>query len=56
MGLYDRFGFVTWGREPAALKVDGVAVDVRHMVRALNEERRTENEENNPAQNRGPEP
>ena len=37
MGLYDRFGFVTWGREPAALKVDGVAVDVRHMVLELDE-------------------
>ncbi len=40
MHLYERFGFITWGREPAALKVDGVLVDVRHMVLALNEERR----------------
>ena len=38
MHLYERFGFVTWGREPAALRVDGEMVDVRHMVLTLNED------------------
>ena len=33
--LYARCGFVAWGREPAALRVDGVAYDEIHMVRML---------------------
>lgn len=30
--LYERMGFRAWGIEPAALVVDGVAVDEAHMV------------------------
>lgn len=33
--LYERCGFVAWGREPGALKHDGVAYDEIHMVRML---------------------
>lgn len=33
--LYERCGFVAWGREPAALRLDGVAYDEIHMVRML---------------------
>ncbi len=29
--LYERVGFTTWGIEPAALRVDGIFLDVRHM-------------------------
>ncbi len=55
--LYERFGFISWGLEPASLQVEGEPVDVRHMVLALDEERRTKNEERkSPAPTRGPEP
>lgn len=33
--LYERCGFVAWGREPRVLKLDGVAYDEIHMIRML---------------------
>lgn len=39
MHLYERFGFVAWGREPAGLKVEGEVMTVRHMVLELDEDR-----------------
>lgn len=33
--MYERAGFVPWGQEPGALKVDGVAYDEIHMIRML---------------------
>lgn len=33
--LYEKLGFVAWGREPAALTIDGKAYDEFHMVKFL---------------------
>lgn len=33
--LYRRHGFTEWGREPGAIRVDGVAYDKLHMIRWL---------------------
>ena len=33
--LYESMGFVTWGTEPAALRVGERSVSIRHMVLAL---------------------
>lgn len=33
--LYERCGFVAWGREPRVLKVDGAVYDEIHMLRIL---------------------
>lgn len=30
--LYERFGFVAWGREPDALRQDGASIDETHMA------------------------
>ena len=38
MHLYERFGFVTWGREPAGLEVEGEVLTVRHMALELDED------------------
>jgi hypothetical protein len=35
MGLYASLGFVAWGREPAALRIDGVDYDEIHMALRL---------------------
>lgn len=35
IALYQKLGFVTWGVEPAALRVGGAEVAEHHMVRAL---------------------
>jgi ribosomal protein S18 acetylase RimI-like enzyme len=35
--LYESLGFVTWGIEPAGLRVDGVDLAERHMVLRLDE-------------------
>jgi RimJ/RimL family protein N-acetyltransferase len=36
--LYEKFGFVTWGMEPAGLRVDGEDLIDRHMVLAIRNE------------------
>jgi len=33
--LYERLGFVAWGREPGAIVIDGEACDEIHMVKFL---------------------
>jgi hypothetical protein len=33
--LYAHLGFITWGTEPAAMRVGGVSVAEHHMVLAL---------------------
>jgi ribosomal protein S18 acetylase RimI-like enzyme len=35
--LYESLGFVTWGVEPAALRIDGTDAAERHMVLSLKE-------------------
>lgn len=35
MALYESLGFITWGVEPAALRVGDLVVSENHMVRAL---------------------